>query len=231
MRRFPFWLLILICGLIFLIAIGLYLYRFHYSLSYNQSIYGTFGDYLNPFLTLISIVLLTFISVRANTITETFNRVQLQPQLYLSLVESKLVPNDYDWIIGNGFEAPAINVLVRMTFIRNSENFTKWVNCFSLSKDEKKVLTWLRYADEIQVCWSDINRSQFFQIIYRDWNGTLETNFTEQEYQEALGIARNHFPNVSDLLLKDFENYFFGNIPIPLDRLSYENYLKLKDLI
>jgi hypothetical protein len=231
MRRFPISLLLIICGLILLGGLLPYFIRFHYGLDDKQGTFGTFGDYLNPFLSLINIVLLSYISFRANQISQAFNQVQLQPQLFLGMESSQTIANDEDWVIRNGFEAPAINILVRITLDRNSNNFTRWVNCFSLAKDLKKELVWIRGADEIQVIWSDISGQRFYRITYRDWNGILDTNLTEAVYTEAFQNARSHNLNTNELISRDFTNYFYGAMPIAFSATSYEAYLQQRGLL
>ena len=223
--------LIVICAAILIIALFFYFLRFNSGLADQQSIFGVFGDYLNPFLTLISVILLGYISIRANQITETFQHIQLLPHLYLSMEKSSIVPNDEDWIIRNGYEAPAINILVRMTFNRNSGIYTKWVNCFSLAKELKKEMPWIRWADEIQVMCSDISSVRHFGIIYRDWTGAINNNVTPQEYNGALQIARSHVLNTNDLISRDFKNHFYGPAPTQLTRVSFEQYLRQKGLL
>jgi hypothetical protein len=231
MRRFPIWLLIVICILIVTTGLSIYFYRFHSGLSFQQGVYGTFGDYLNPFLTFISIVLLSYISIRANQLTETFNQIQLQPHLYLTMERSTIVAGDEDWIICNGYDAPGINILVRMTFNRTSGSYTRWVNCFSLGKDLKKEMVWVRWADEIQVMCSDISGRRFFSIIYRDWTGIVNINVPPRQYTDALQIARSHGLNTNDLVSRDFQNHFFGGTPTALTQASYEQYLRQRGLL
>jgi hypothetical protein len=229
-------ILIFVCIIILGIGIGVYFYRFHGMLSTDQSVFGTFGDYLNPFFTLISIVLLSYISISANYIAQAFNQVQLQPLLFLSFERSEIVDDQEDWIICNGYEAPAINILVRLTFDRTKGIYTEWVNCFSLAKENTKRLPWIRYADEIQVLWTDISGNRFFSIVYRDWVGTINNNISKEQYDMALENAKknsnkNNNLNINDLISRDFEKCFSSGGTIKLSKKTYEQYLIEKRLL
>ncbi|SEW40461.1 hypothetical protein SAMN05428988_5306 [Chitinophaga sp. YR573] len=238
-----------ICTILFLAAIGVYIYQFHGGLSGLQGDFGTFGDYLNPVLTFISILLIGFITIRANEITESFNRlehdlssrannvtlsytqIQLQPQLFLinSILPLSKIQDDESWIIKNAYEAPAINILVRMKFDRSSQAFTKWVNCFSLERDSSLELLWLRHSNVIELIWTDILGTSFFKIEYKDLTGIIEIYSSagyEEAKREAIKQKNNSFLN------RDFIEFTKKNNidTSKLTRGQFDNFLNIWSL-
>jgi hypothetical protein len=71
-------------------------------------------------------------------------------------------------------------------------------------------MLWISYADEIQVLCSDITGSRFSRIVYSDWTGFLERNFSKTLYEEALNEVKSHSLNTNNLISRDFLNYYFG---------------------
>ncbi len=219
MRR-EYWLLI--CGCFFVLITGLIIYfnQFHGDFSHDQNIFGAFGSYLNPFLTIISIVLLCYISFQANHINETYHRIQWQPLLFFDFNSCKLIKEQQSWVLVNGFGAPAINILIRFN-LREDGPFTEWVNCFSMHHDQRKSIGWMRYPHRIEVLWTDITGKNYFGLQFTEWTGKLLTGVEKRRYTEALEKARRRPLNISDLIWRDFEQDFGG---LQKQSFTLENY-------
>jgi len=220
--------IIRLCIAIIGVPLLFYLFRFHGGLAEEQDIFGAFGDFINPFLTLTSIILVVYLSTianrlantfnsqqtelatQANQIAERYNKVQLRPQVFLDcrILPGSKTQNDESWIVKNAFDAPAINILVRFNNDRRSENWTVWTNCFSLERGGAIEIFWRHWPDVIEVMWTDIDLLNYYKIEYKDWSGTPET-ISQKEYSQALNEAKVYGKNCN-FLNRAFLEYVAG---------------------
>ncbi|WP_324680372.1 hypothetical protein [Hymenobacter sp. GOD-10R] len=229
----------ILCILFLSISLGIYFWHFNSKFS-TQANFGAFGDYINPFLTFISIVLLFYISnianeisTRTNEITQAFNKIQLQPLLFLSKKMTETTINQDDqqiWIIQNGYDAPAINILVRICLDSDGNNFTKWVNCFSISRDKEREIAWIQWAETIEIIWTNLSNKKFFGITYKDWVGTINNDISESYYSFAFNDSKpdkskSHIIRVNNIISNDFFINVSKNPLLGKSKEEYEKYL------
>ncbi|QNA43195.1 hypothetical protein [Lacibacter sediminis] len=147
------------------IVVPVIVYRLNFGgfMSDSKGDFGTFGDFMNPFLSLTSIILLGYISLQTFITSRNYNEIQLRPHLFLEEVSSSMANHSFVWQLTLVSEAPAVNVFVR--FNLGGANFTKWVLCPPFSKNKTPlVLTWIRSAPSIELMYSDITGQNIYGI-------------------------------------------------------------------
>lgn len=216
--------LLIFSFLLFSIAIGIYMCQFDGGISTKQADFGAFGDYLNPFLSVVNIILLVYISLRANEISGNYNKIQLQPQLFLSCQTSPSQPTlgDECWIAKNAYEAPAINIFVSVIFDRKNNIRTKWINCFTLERNALIELLWLRLPNEIEVIWSNVNADEHYRIVYKNWRGVIEVIDKQIYYNELIPDAIS--ATNSNFLNRAFTDFLDTNKHLSVDKLEFKDY-------
>jgi hypothetical protein len=239
-----YYLLSAICLIVFAGGLIVYFSNFNGQFAKDQNIYGQFGSFISPFLTLISIILLSYISLKANKVTEIYHQIQLQPLLYLNFQKCQLIKEQEVWVINNGFDAPAINILIRFN-IEKHEDFTQWVNCFSLNRSNTKTIDWMRFSEVIEIMWTDITNQRYFKMVAEDWTSTT-TNISKADYEEVLkkirdrrrsegksddhSLQKTAVDNISDLISRSFEHYFVGQDKSQFNKSTYREFLKVEGL-
>jgi len=103
---------------------------------------------MSPFLTIVSIVLLCYISYQANRINERYHRTQSQSLLFFDFNACSLIEDQESWVLVNGYGAPAINILIRFNLGKDGP-FTDWVNCFLMIHDQRKPVEWMSFPHQI----------------------------------------------------------------------------------
>lgn len=203
-------IIVIITSLI-IICVGFLLYFTEFSGSYSSdsSKWSDFASFNGYFLDIITFLILGFISFITYNATNHFNKLQTRPLLYLT-IDSPVIVNSglkVSWYVINGASYPAINLLVRYTFKRDSEEYTKWVSCTSLSGNDKKELFWIHWADKIEICYSDLTDERFYLLEYLDHNAKT-TSISKKKYYSNLNKAIANKENNIISLRDKFEKYF-----------------------
>lgn len=208
--RIVFWILLGFSIIIILVGLSLYFFHFNNGYSNDQTHWGVFGDYINIFLNFASLIILGYISFVTFRTTDTFNRLQIRPILFITLDKPEQIVGSFkdSWYVVNGAKNTALNLIVRFTDNRNSGKFTKWVSCTSLSENQRLELFWIHWADEIEICFTDLTKERFYLFKFMDFNGDTR-EITRHQYTEFLQQAIENRNNNMTHLRDKLEEYIF----------------------
>jgi hypothetical protein len=174
--------------------------------------WANFASFNGYFVNVLSLLIIGYISFITYKATNNFNKLQISPLLYLTIDSPSQVKNLKDcWYVINGANYPAINLLVRYTFDRKINEYSKWVSCTSLSGNDKKELFWIHWADKIEICYSDLTQERFYLLEYVDHNAKNKP-ISEKEYVSNFNDAIANRENNIIALRDKFEDYFAGEI-------------------
>jgi len=128
-------------------------------------------------------ILIGSISFTTSQAASLFQYRQLRPNVFLNEVKNKNLDFGFTsriWQLVNSSNVTANTVLVRFNVNRNEDNWTSWINCFSLGSKEKLELYWVHFADVIEVCYTDIENRVFFRLgrCFTPWLVFSSTNHT-----------------------------------------------------
>jgi len=218
--------LILIISLLILSG-GFFLYFSHFNGQYSSKVddwanFATFNGYFVNVLTLLILGYISFITYKA---TNNFNKLQIRPLLYLTVDYPQQIKNTFkdSWYVVNGANYPAINLLVRFTQDRQSQTFSKWVSCTSLSGTDKKELFWVHFADVIEICYSDLTEEKFYLLEYKDYNGKIKP-ISKTEYaanlSEAITNRANNITHLRDKFEKFIHDQRVSGVANPMDNYT-----------
>lgn len=141
----------IVCVAVISVALFKYFNNFSQGFSEKQSDWGAFGDYINPFLTLINVILLVWIGFLTLQTTDHYNRLQIRPLLdFMVASPSDFKPYISDsWYLLNCVNAPARNI--RLKFHIGERFESRWIACYSMNGNSQLELPWLRYASRIEI--------------------------------------------------------------------------------
>lgn len=183
---------------IIIIVLGLILYFSHFSGTFSDksnewSDFATFNGY---FISVINLIILGYISYITFQTTNTFNRLQIRPLLFITLDKPEQIIGTFkdSWYVTNGAKNAALNLIVRYTTDRNSGEFTKWVSCTSLAENQRLELFWIHWADQIEICFTDLTNERFYSFEFKDYNGQTK-EITRQQFSEFMEFAANNRNN------------------------------------
>jgi hypothetical protein len=191
MNNSRFFVLLLVCISILGFASFIYFSHFNNGYSVNSSEWRDFATFMSLFVAIINMILMGSIAYTTSKTTAWFQKRQLRPHIYI--IEAKNSNRDFEftsriWQMINSSSVTANNVLVRYKFSRNDSDWLRWVNCFSVGSKDKLDLTWIHYADIIEICYSDIETATFFKYSMMDWIGK-EIKIKKDEFEINLKEA------------------------------------------
>lgn len=192
-----FRILLFVAVVILLIPLILYFSIFNGKLSTDSGHWRDFGTFTAMFVTLVNMLLLASISLTTSRTTAAFQERQLRPHIFLFERDrvNQQIPSARTWQMTNSSGVPAINVMVRYSFNRNNPlDWSKWVICFSLKKDDTRELGWIHFADSVEICYSNIANDKWYLYKFQDYTG-IESQITRQEFDHIATSARQtYFP-------------------------------------
>lgn len=199
MRYLAFLLLLSIS----IIVAGLILYFTHFSRTFsnNASDWADFAAFNSYFLSIVTLIILGYISLLTFRTTHAFNRLQIKPLIFITLEKPEQITGQFkdSWYVNNGAKNAALNLIVRYTTNRKSEPFTKWVSCTSLAENRKLELFWIHWADKIEICFSDLTDDRFYLFEFMDYYGHTREISRENFYTYLKEAADNRTNNMTHL--------------------------------
>ncbi len=165
-----FWLFYLFLGISFLIligAVGFYIYHFGTHFSDKKEEWGQFGDFLNVFVSICNLVVVTSLTFIVFKIQQSEQRVEVRPYLIF-----KVLPQKKIWAVKNVGRGVALNVL-----ITNSQEREEWdvpVKIYSLMPEEVLEITWFGPSIQCRGVYFDIHENVYTSTCEND-----ETSFVE----------------------------------------------------
>lgn len=186
---------ILIIIVIIILGFMLYFSNFNTNFSKNSNDWANFATFNSYFTSLISIMILGYISYITYKTTDNFNRLQIKPLLFLTLDKPVKAQYEYlidSWYVENGSKSPAMNLLVRHT--TGVATYTKWISCTSLSEKQRLELFWIRFANKIEICFSDITEKNYYLLEFQNMYGKIN-QIKKDEYLRFLEESKNNSSN------------------------------------
>jgi len=138
-----------------------FIFNFRYSFISNEtSDWGSFSDYLNPFVSLANLILIAFI-------TYFVNKTNL-------LVEKPTIVFAWDndnkkYRIKNIGKGAALNIVLKHKEKRDSEGWDSNVLCYSLGQNDEILIKWSKGEDEWIAYYDDIFDNHYFSNIRDDY--------------------------------------------------------------
>jgi hypothetical protein len=221
MKRLGFLELIAISIVILLLGYILYFTNFNTNFSKNSDEWANFATFNSYFTSLISIMILGYISIITYKTTDKFNKLQLKPLLFLALdkpdkVQEHLIDS---WYVENGSKSPAMNLLVR--HMTSEATYTKWISCISLSEKQRLELFWVRFANKIEICFSDITEEYYYLLDFQDMYGKINL-ISKAEYLKFLEESKNNRGNNIINLHDKFQQFISS---LKQGKVTAKNYL------
>jgi hypothetical protein len=205
----------------------LYFTHFNTSFSKVSNDWANFATFNSYFVSVISVIILGYISVITYKTTDNFNRLQIKPLLFLALDKPEKVQNEFiidSWYVENGAKSPAMNLLVR--YSTDKDTFTKWVSCTSLAEKQRLELFWVRYAHKIEISFSDITEKNYYLLEFQDIHGKTR-QIKKEEYLDYLDKAKknsnNNIINIHDKFRQYINSFEKGDNPMTN---YFDNFIK-----
>jgi hypothetical protein len=162
MKRSNRWPQLLIPGIILSTGLVSYFVHFHDDFSKIAQDWGSFGSFINPFVTLTNVGLFIFFSLLVYRYNNSINRPVLT-------FKTEIEEGVEVWQIVNIGSGPALNLTVGHKLDNTQDWQSTAVKCYSLGKDDKVSLDWLKGSiDIIGVYYSDIFDERYFAIVGND---------------------------------------------------------------
>lgn len=149
-------LVILLCVTLIILGYVTYMIIYIRSSDIKISELSNFASYNGYFISLCNLLLIGMIAYLTLETTNSYNNLQTTPLLDLTVDQDS-------WYLINSSNAAARNISVRFGFNRYENKFTQWVACYSLNGNEKISLSWLRFADVIEVIYEDAFSRKFYR--------------------------------------------------------------------
>ncbi|HUC81765.1 MAG TPA: hypothetical protein VMR70_12670 [Flavisolibacter sp.] len=194
------------------IAILIYVWNFKSgSISDDTSMWGAFSDYLNAFISLANLAVFVWFSLLVfkynedkDIQNESFQRAIERPIL---VFRSTVTDNDNNekWAVVNIGNGAALNLRAAESQFRTISWVLPVTKCYSLAKDEKLELDWLKSANVICATYEDIFGNKYVSIGVDDESFVQPLN---KGFKEIV-IQGNTFK------LTDFESF----LQLPAQRL------------
>ena len=149
---------------IIIVSLGLIIYfsYFHKEPSIDAKDWGAFGSYINPFVTLANVSLFIIFSI----LVYQYNRSIKTPILTF---KTEVINGKETWQIINLGDGPALNLLISYKDAGNQDWDSPAVKSYSLGKNDKVDLDWLRgWPDIIGVYYKDIFNHEFIAMVGDD---------------------------------------------------------------
>lgn len=181
----------IIVAAIFIVILAVLAYIFNFSsqpISDDTSTWGSFSDYLNPFISLSNLVVFIWLSVevfkynkKKDDQTEEFQKSIEKPTLIFKSVPHDRFGTTEEWEIKNIGNGPALNLRIAESNSREIIWISPITKCYSLGKDESQQLDWLIHANVICVTYQDIFGNYYASIGADDETFITELNDNYQE--------------------------------------------------
>ncbi len=194
-----------------ILATGLFLYflHFHHPLSTKVQDWGSFGTYINPFVTLANVSLFLIFSLLVYKYNNSINRPIL-------IFKTESSSDTEIWQINNIGNGPALNLVVSYKVTKMGKWNSPSVKCYSLGKNEKVTLDWLTGSvDVIGVYYKDIFDDSYVAIVGNDI--TEVRNYSSFKSFDINGYNYNktdfkELLNLTAIRITRARNLFFENI-------------------
>lgn len=148
-------LLILGCGWL------IYFNNFDGKFSTEPTPWGSYGTFINSFVTLANVSLFLMFSL----LVYRYNRTVNSPTLTF---KTKIKKKREVWIIKNIGNGPALNLVVSYKNDATEDWIEPAVKCYSLGKDDSVTLDWIDNPDVIGVFYTDIFKNEFIALVGND---------------------------------------------------------------
>ncbi|MDB5199100.1 MAG: hypothetical protein JWO92_1063 [Chitinophagaceae bacterium] len=155
------WLLFAIPLLILGCGWFIYFNNFEGKFSTEPTPWGSYGTFINSFVTLANVSLFLMFSL----LVYRYNRTVNSPILTF---KTKIKKKREVWIIKNIGNGPAMNLLVAYKTDANEHWIHPAVKCYSLGKDDSVTLDWIDNPDVIGVYYTDIFKNEFIALVGND---------------------------------------------------------------
>lgn len=230
MNRVNTYVLIAISVIIILIGLILYFNVFNADFSEASTDWANFAIFNGYFISVISIIILGYISIITYNTTDNFNRLQIKPLIFLTLDKPDKVQPEFlidSWFVENGSKSPAMNLLVRHW--TNATTYTRWISCTSLSEKQRLELFWVRFANKIEICFSDVTEKNYYLLEFQNIYGKI-SQINKDEYLKFLEEAKNNSGNNIITLHDKFRQYISSVKNLTVTNYN-DNFIKLNNLL
>lgn len=153
--------------LIIILAIYFYSFTFGFSISKDQAIWGQFGDFMNVFVAIANLFVVSFLTYYLNKIEE--KREEENKILEKSKVRPILIFRDIGmkWECVNVGEGTAMNIMI--AYKTNTDSWENPVKIYSLIPKEKFEIDWKKYnVSKWVATYYDIHNTVFTSICEKD---------------------------------------------------------------
>jgi hypothetical protein len=195
MTRGLFIILLIVSSAILLAPLILYFSVFNGPLSSDSAHWRDFATFTAMFVTVVNMLIIASISVTTSRTTALFQERQLRPHVFIfeNTRINQQIPSARTWQMTNSSGVPAINVMARFAIQTNNQlDWSKWVICFSLKKDDSREFGWIHFAHVIEICYTNISHDRWYLYRFQDYTGT-ESSLTLEEFQQIATAARQTF--------------------------------------
>lgn len=162
-KRVSFTALVVACFIILVVGILIYWINFSsFPVSKKNSDWADFGTYLQIFLTLISIVITSYISYLLFRIQSDFNEKSIKPIIVFEISDSSenFKALKYSWYCVNVGNGPAVNIIIDYSTDSDEKKWDGKVICYSLKSGDKIEIPWIRFPNSILAYYQDSLNSQ-----------------------------------------------------------------------
>lgn len=176
-------ILIIICILLLIISGLTYYANFkNASISNETSDWGSFSDYIAPFISLANLILIGFITVFINKT----NLLVERPTIIFKIDDKR-----ESYFIENIGKGAALNIIIKHKNNRNNTDWDSKVLCYSIGQNDKLKIFWKKSSDEWIAYYDDIFDNHYYTDIKDDYLklGKItakEYNALKEEHKEVI---------------------------------------------
>ena len=149
----------------------IYFYNFHGPISVESSKWNDFSSFLNPFIALGNLVIISWLSFQVYHYNKekdfkdgVFQRTIERPTLVFKVEIGVHGEGEY-WKVINIGKGAAINLKIGESSFRNSNWNSPIAQCYSLGNSESHNLEWLKSANILCVVYHDVFENMYVTIM------------------------------------------------------------------